>query len=691
MRILSLFCLLLLSTLVQAQLKIKIAVKRTGTDIKTTTSYSDDTGNPLQPGTDKAKIQSALSNGCIIAVSKAGSEGITYDIQHIKDDGGIASLVEEHRVLGNLATYNFDAALVLQDSSFDADEQPESIELNRFIIAFDNEPGSPFAINMDEIIKPFSGKGNGNIRSRVAATTTPGCIDCFSKKSSKDILLYYDFNCKTFYKDTGANRKAVDMGKLWIKGNQTVRLIIENVNRYLYNVTVTYRDREYDSKMPPLFYNLFYGDTSKQLTALMNAFSQGKADTTGRIKNAQDIFIKKLKNFTRTINKLKARRLSAFLSCTSFPCCNDSEVDGILYETLLNDLDELRAALNDFKSIVYEESSLEEMKEAIKNDRTALADCKKKESDFLKFKADKENEKQKLNPDKDKAAIDAIDKLIETAQKASCSSRNDIQAELNEKNARFILMKKVEAFQASLPSDTAVEMLYAFAANVRAMNNMYIAPPMQGQGNALDIGIEIRPYTDTAFGKKWSLSPLYSDSFSLELPVVKRFFVSFSSGSFINIGKRTLFNKTYGWQPLASGNNTITDTSKQLLTETGYSAPPMGFAALLNVEYKLFPFLGVGVSAGVGLTIEKTPRLSYLAGGSLFIGNRKQIALTGGIMAMQVNKLTNNLQAVYDQQIIYNVKPPAIEYYKELKAGAFISLTYTPFSEIVTKRSKSGK
>ena len=177
-----------------------------------------------------------------------------------------------------------------------------------------------------------------------------------------------------------------------------------------------------------------------------------------------------------------------------------------------------------------------------------------------------------------------------------------------------------------------------------------------------------------------------NDPLQIQIPIVGKPFVSFSSGSFIALGKN-MQNKTYAWQETVGNNNTV-DSSKYTLVESGYTLPPMGFCALGNLEWKISRSFGLGGSAGVGLSIEKSPRLAYLGGVSLFFGDMRQFTITGGFAGMQVNKLSNNFQTVSDNQTIYSSKPN-IDYYKEFKVGGFISLTYTPFKVYKTKTVKS--
>src|SRR5690606_39437670 len=114
----------------------------------------------------------------------------------------------------------------------------------------------------------------------------------------------------------------------------------------------------------------------------------------------------------------------------------------------------------------------------------------------------------------------------------------------------------------------------------------------------------------------------------------------------------------------------ITDTTSHQLVESGYTRHPLGFAALGNVEWKLWRSFGIGASVGVGLTIEREPRPAYLGGASLFFGNLRQFALTFGVIGMEVNTLSNNYKSMADAQIRVKTKPTTpIEEYKVFRIG----------------------
>ncbi len=253
----------------------------------------------------------------------------------------------------------------------------------------------------------------------------------------------------------------------------------------------------------------------------------------------------------------------------------------------------------------------------------------------------------------------------------------ELKAQLIKEN---IDQSEINVLIENLPSDQELKKIIVFLRNMVAQNQVHTADYIPLNGNILDLKISITP-KDSIF-KYFSIPEYKIKPILIQIPIIWKPFASFSSGSFFALGKY-LQNKTYSWQPIIINNN-IVDSSRYALVESGYTLPPIGFCAFGNIEWKVSRSFGIGASVGVGLTIEKSPRLAYLAGASLFFGDLHQFAITGGIAAMQVNKLTNSFQTISENKIVYDYKP-SIEYYKELKFGGFVSVAYTPFNIKKTK------
>jgi len=194
--------------------------------------------------------------------------------------------------------------------------------------------------------------------------------------------------------------------------------------------------------------------------------------------------------------------------------------------------------------------------------------------------------------------------------------------------------------------------------------------------NGVDLYMKIRS-NDSALSA-FSLRAIVPVEIQQFIPVIGKALVNFSVGPFGGIPKH-LENETYAWQPLANNQNMIPSNPNYILAPSGYTHPAVGIAAMANVEWKCYrKSLGLGISGGAGVSLEMNPRLAGLLGGSLYLGNRRQLVITGGLAAMSIDRLTDNWQTIADKQIIYTTQP-AISYYKELLLGGFVSLTFTPF------------
>ena len=78
-------------------------------------------------------------------------------------------------------------------------------------------------------------------------------------------LLVYDFSCKSFnyFKDsTELGTPIKSLSDIPLKYDQLFQIKVINVNRYIYDVTLSVNDIAYASKTPALFNTLFLGDSS---------------------------------------------------------------------------------------------------------------------------------------------------------------------------------------------------------------------------------------------------------------------------------------------------------------------------------------------------------------------------------------------------------------------------------------------
>lgn len=555
--------------------------------------------------------------------------------------------------------------------------------------------------------------------SEVNSSSTP-CVptqsktDCspvkdYDNKFGEDVKYYdknkivyvYDFNKdpakREFYKIRKKNGilkiEVVNFNKETLTSGKNVKFKIYNINKFLYDVSIADSVIHFDSEPSALFTRLFLGD-STLLGSLMGTFS----DVTKMQSAGLDNLNKKIKCFVEKYNWLQNKVLDAYDPCYSFPCCYSIE-----YTELANDLAVIRAdavniqmKLDEKKKIIEDNKkeldACEKNEKDIKDNSAAITKCegeikdikqklpslsgedkKKKEEELAK----KEEELKKLQEDKAKLEKISSEKCTGTKKEEYKKKKETAENELSE-------ISVINTLLTNLPSDKELKKIIVFLRNMVETNNSHTSDYISLNGNMLDLTINIAS-KDSIF-KYFSIPEYKNDPLQIQIPILGKPFVSFSSGSFIALGKH-LQNKTYSWQGTIGNNNTVSDSSFTLV-ESGYTLPPMGFCALGNLEWKVSRSFGFGGSAGVGLSIEKSPRLAYLGGVSLFFGDLRQFTITGGFVGMQVNKLTNNFQTVVDNQVIYTSKP-SIEYYKEFKVGGFISLTYTPFKVYKTKTVKS--
>ncbi|MGO4289851.1 hypothetical protein [Chitinophaga sp. RAB17] len=526
--------------------------------------------------------------------------------------------------------------------------------------------GSRHENNGSREVDSHSGKGE----EKNEACESCGLTDFKYSKS----LVYYDFSCKSFYrlkKDSkGDKLEILNLSKYKLWPRQAFQLKIVNVNRYLYEVKIEGTDVHYESEMPPLFRAIFTGDSTGLLGTLLNSLSSNLPKSMSAnpgFSGQVDQFESDLATFFNNYNELRALRLNAFYLCNKFPCCGENEI-GQSYEEFITSLFNLRLSLSHLQRVAKEETPVQQ--QALADKQAVLKAC----TDLAKRIADNQ---KKLAAETDSAKRVPLEAEISTDRGNLCNQPN-LSQEIVEIEQSLAAYKNVAALQTTLPSDEDLEFLYLFVHNIRKQNNEFLTPPIYATGNRLELIITVKPW-DTSFVTKKAIMPLYYDSSYADMPVLGRPFFSFSSGSFMAI-ERYMQNKTYDWQPVSGDSNVVSGSSKYRLVESGYSLPVMGFAALANIEWKFGASIGAGFSAGAGLTIETSPRICYLGGASVFFGDVRQLALTAGLAATQVNRLKSNYEAMATQKILYDTKPAGAEYFKELKAGGFISLTYTPFS-----------
>lgn len=511
--------------------------------------------------------------------------------------------------------------------------------------------------------------------------------------TSDKIVYVYDFNSnpsqRAFYKicKKGENlhSELININDEKICPGTNVIFKVVNINKFIYDISVKGFEVNYESDQPALLSDFFIGNSSL-FGNLVNNFNKfltisGSNDANNvvgedslsnnfikeRIDNPLELIKTEIKCFVLEYNKLQTKMLQAYNLCSKFPCCNDENYFGLvnkLLEIRINTVD-IQNNINKIKGIISEK---QDFILVCDNNKKARVENQNKIDEFnrkpIQYQTTHKKDKEELLEEMKNLEAKKCD---ENKYKQNLSEKNKAEEALREINAISDLLSK-------LPNDQDLRKAVVFLNNMTAHNQTYTLDYIPSNGNSLEINLSIK--SKEIITKEFSI-PEYMETFNIDIPILPKFLVNFSSGSFITLGNN-LQSKTYDWQSVNLSNGVI-DDSKYVLTESGYTPVPLGFAALVNFEWKLCKSFGIGPSAGVGITIEKNPRVSYLAGGSMFFGNLHQFGLTCGFAVMPINEIKNNFKAIAEKQIVYLSKPN-IEYYNKLKVGAFLSLTYTPFT-----------
>ena len=483
-------------------------------------------------------------------------------------------------------------------------------------------------------------------------------------------LIHYDFKCKVFYNvvktsDGTSQKEVINVGNKTFRNHDQFRLRIDRVNRYLYDVDIIGKNVTYESTIPPLLSTFFIGDS----TLLMTLSKKVSAQSNGQSQKLDEeikAFYDKLQSAKNQIANLEDMQMDAYDICYEGDCCLKRRKIPA-YNSIISDINAVKGKLPILKKQIADDEIKQQIEHKLIDDIIAT---------YAKNHAEVEeiDKKLQLIP-KDAEALLARKTVLEKEnQNIKIDSIKDRQEQIQNK---LDIYEAIKNFSPNFPSEKEVKQLVMFVKDIVKDNFTFVTPPIQVTGNKFELGIQIRPKDTSLFPDN---TPYYSDYSYYEFPVIYKAFISFSSGSFVTFSQ-DFYNRTYDWQKIPNNLNMVADSGKYRLVETGYTPLPIGFSALANVEWKLKESFGLGFSAGVGLTMEKNPRLAYLGGISFFFGDLHQFALTGGIAGMNVDHLTYNLQAVHDQQITYTFKDK-IDYYKEFRIGGFMAITYTPFNAV---------
>jgi hypothetical protein len=492
---------------------------------------------------------------------------------------------------------------------------------------------------------------------KIAIETRKDCLLDSICSSCCDPTSYYmyDFSCKSFYKVEGNRATKISrLNAFKVHYNRELKFKISNINRYVYNVDFAANDVHFTNEPPTLFKQLFLAESAD---SIISSMSSNKANLSREEFKAIEFFINSYKGFKFKYDSLRETQLKIYSYCSpSAPCTCGTDS----FSALSNRLTQLQEAY------VAAQATLKKQKAAAEK---ALATCKENEKNNAKITALKaEIEKLQTASRRNQSLIAAKEKELNALKGCSEGEKDELETKMEDLDETKETLETIWKAVSSL-KDNDLFRLVLLRNNFVNDHFIFNAPPIFPQGNRLQLAFRISA-TDTA--KRMGYMPMYDDSLQLDLPVLFKPFVTFSSGLFNTWGKKLTSDK-YGFQPI-SVNGVVTDSAQYRLVDTGSTSRSWGFASFANLGFKFTNTMGVGISLGVGLTMEEKPRPAYLAGLSFYAGDKKQFNITAGCAALQVNRLKSSLYPD-PSTTVYDTKP-TIEYTQSLKTGWFFSITY---------------
>jgi hypothetical protein len=234
-------------------------------------------------------------------------------------------------------------------------------------------------------------------------------------------------------------------------------------------------------------------------------------------------------------------------------------------------------------------------------------------------------------------------------------------------------------FEKSISSDFIMRQIL-FTRNMVAENMKYVSPPIYPYGDRLSLLFQIVA-SDSA--KRNGVILDHTTAESLDFLVTNKPLFSFSGGTFYGFSP-SYMSATYNFQQVPlPGSNTVQTNSPYQLMQTSSGRLPIGVNGLANLTTRESWFLRqydlrLGISFGVGTVISPNLQVAYMAGGTLSIGTYQQFHITAGCMWMNVNVLKDNYAGSFNT--LYAANPGTDIYNQRLKAGGFLSLSYTIFT-----------
>jgi len=488
------------------------------------------------------------------------------------------------------------------------------------------------------------------------------CNDCDFE--SDELIYVYDASCKKWYRYeqgqvTDCN---VNMLRERIWFNRPFRIAVIKVNRYLYKIDIQAEDYDYSSTPPSLFNSLFLSGASGATSVVDKLVDESIRSSTGSGEAAPRIeentrekymdlsraFDTKLKEFKSFWYGLWDDMLEAHNACTlDAPCCG--AISKISMDSVYKNYAVVEEAYNDIIRFIMERKSEKIQKEGYLNDvLAAFNDCNKAEQEL---------------PEAERGGCDSSQASVARQEIAGLQLIIDKEAGWEE------LWEKVV-----MPADTDIQRLVFFKNNIIKGNYLLLTPPVTPTGDRVKLSVDLQ-FNDSSHVHQFKAIPGDNYSLSYDKQVLGKCFLGFGSGPFIGMGGN-FYQNEYAFRKVPDAGNIVADSAKYELVAAGRTPAPLGIAALAHLGYRFAPDLSIAGSIGAGATIESNPRIAYMGGVSLLLGDKHQFALTAGVTALQTRVLKASL---YPQGTYYTATSD-IEYKKEWAAGGFVSLTYVIFS-----------
>jgi hypothetical protein len=484
-----------------------------------------------------------------------------------------------------------------------------------------------------------------------------------SSYTKRTVVYVYDFYQEKgqgkFYKvrlkGSALDAQAVDLNAEHLKPGADVYLKVVNINKLMYDISVGTATAASEPQPMILRGRDLYGD-SLILRSWLDGIDNDDPDIQQLIDDAhlRRLYLS-FDYFIDQYSRLDQRVVDAYDPCHFAPCCEQVHLPSL--DQLVDEVLEIKARAMDIAVLSDKVSAV------LKTTKAVVDACQKTKNRLDTLSKLDTPTKAQLNE------IADLNKKI--CQDADVTAN---QAKITRLTAMLASLNKVTALLARLPTEGDLKKMIIFLENmVKSNQETLIRLEVGPNGLCFNLNIQARDSVVIPLSLPRN-PPVNIQQF---IPVIGKAQLSFSLGPFSGLPKY-LSNTTYAWQQLANNVNTVQPGANYILVQSGYTHPALGMAAMTNVEWKVCRSVGLGLSGGAGLSVEQNPRLAGLAGGSLFLGNWRQLVITAGVAGIAINRLTNDWQTVADKQVIYTTQP-ALSYYKELRVGGFVSMTFTPF------------